>query len=57
MTQNAIDCLYSRFKVLCDELDEKGERLDTWQASSLHSLAEQAEKVLQGCRRKADRRF
>ena len=56
MTQQALNCLYSRYHALLDELDEKASLIESWQSAELHRLAEEAERVLQGCRRLSERR-
>ena len=53
---DAIQALYGRYHALLNEVDIKGEELKPWQVTALHQLAEQAEGVLNGTRRKTDRR-
>ena len=59
MTQ-AVERVYDRFHRLANEIDVKDEKvasgLKSWQVNALHELAEEAEAVLHGSRRKEDRR-
>ena len=51
-----IGAVYSRYQSLVGEIDIKDEGLKAWQVNRLHELAEEAEAVLEGCRRKNERR-
>lgn len=51
-----IGAVYSRYQSLVGEIDEKDDGLKAWQVARLHELAQEAESVLSGCRRKQDRR-
>lgn len=53
---HTIDGLYGRYSTLLNEIDMKDDNLRPWQVNELHRLAEEAEKVLAGCRRKQERR-
>lgn len=53
---DAINGVYGRFQSIVNEIDVKADSLKAWQITALHQLAEQAEGVLNGTRRKTDRR-
>ena len=57
MMNRLIGDVYMRYQSLVGEIDIKDEGLKPWQVTELHRLAQEAESVLSGCRRKSsDRR-